>query len=63
MLTVFALINIILLSFLTSQRNWCYPFKKSCRYVFTTSLKITIDFIQLPLMYTAYPFVVRVNPN
>jgi len=63
MLMTFTSINIILLSFLTEQWHWCYPFKKSCRCVFTTSLKITTDSIQLPLIYTAYPFVVYVNHN
>jgi len=46
----FTSINIILLSFLTSQLFPCYSFEKSCRCVFNTSLIFAFDFIQLPLV-------------
>jgi hypothetical protein len=63
MLKIFTWINIPLLSSLTCNRLQYFLSKKPCRCVLITSFKITIDFVQLPLVYADYPFVVRVNDN
>jgi len=60
---LFTWIDIFLLSSLTSDRFEVIHSKNHAGCVFITSLKIAIDSIQLPLMYSDYPFVVCGNHN